>query len=142
MAIPNTTPTPNELYNGEMKKMTDTELRVVLMVTRQTLGWELDKETGTRKKEDWISRSQIIEKTGRTGRAISTAIESCIKSGWIEARDMSGNLLDSPQKRSGNKIVYRLGEIFLSKITSEESSQVKNGEAKPVKKVRRTSEDI
>ena len=46
MTIPNTTPTPNELYNGEMPKMTDTELRVVLVVTRATLGWEIDPETG------------------------------------------------------------------------------------------------
>lgn len=125
MAIPNTTPTPNELYNGEMRKMNDTELRIVLVVTRATLGWELDKETGTRKKEDWISRSQIIDKTGRSGRAISTAIESCMQKGWIEARNKDGEMLDTPQKRSGKRIFYRLGKIFLRDIeTSEESSLV------------------
>jgi hypothetical protein len=124
MAIPNTTPTPNELYNGEMNKMSDTELRVVLVVTRATLGWELDPITKTRKKEDWISSSQIKEKTGRSGRAISTAIESSIKNGWIEARDSKGELLDTPQKRAGKKIYFRLGKIFLLKIeTSENSSQ-------------------
>ena len=124
MAIPNTTPTPNELYNGEMKKMKDTELRVVLVVTRATLGWEEDKETKMRKKEDWISHFQIKQKTGRSGRAISTAVDVCMKNGWIEARDADGNLLDTPEKRAGKKIFYRLGKIFLSKITpSEKSSQ-------------------
>lgn len=121
MAIPNTTPTPNELYNGEMKKMNDTELRVVLVVTRQTLGWMKDDESGMRKKEDWISRSQLIEKTGRSDRAVSSAIDNCIEEGWIEARDEQGNLLDTPEKRNGlgrgNKIYYRLGHIFLKKTT-------------------------
>jgi len=125
MAIPNTTPTPNELYNSEMKKMTDTELRVVLIVTRATLGWEIDKETKMRKKEDWISHYQLIEKSGRSGRAISTAIDRCIKQGWIEARDKEGNILNTKEKRIGKRIFYRLGNIFLNKIkTSEESSEV------------------
>jgi hypothetical protein len=141
MAIPNTTPTPNELYNGEMKKMNDTELRVVLVVTRKTLGWELDPITKTRKKEDWISRGQIIEQTGRSGRAVSTAIESCIKNDWIEARSKDGDILKTPESRSGKKIFYRLGEIFLNKITSEESSQVGEEEEKPVKILHRTSEN-
>jgi hypothetical protein len=126
MAIPNTTPTPNELYNGEMKKMSDTELRVVLAVTRKTLGWELDSKTGMRKKEDWISQSQIIKMTGRSGRAVSTAIESCIKNKWIEVRDAKGNLLGTPQKRSGKKIYYRLGMIFLEKIEASEKSSEDN----------------
>lgn len=122
--MPNTTPTPNELYNGEMKKMSDTELRVVLIVTRSTLGWEIDHKTGMRKQEDWISNHQLREKTGRGGRAISTAIDNCIKKEWIEARNKVGELLDTPQKRSGKRIYYRLGNIFLSKITSAESAGV------------------
>lgn len=123
--IPNTTPTPNWLYNGEMKKMSDTELRVVLCVTRATLGWEEDKTTGMRRQEDWITRSQIIEKTGRKAQAISRAINTCVIKGWIEVRDTEGNLLDTPEKRSGNKLVYRLGNVFLHKLkTSIKKIQV------------------
>lgn len=123
MAIPNTTPTPNELYNGEMKKMTDTELRVVLVVTRATLGWEIDHETGRRKQEDWIASSQIIEKTGRGERAITHAIDSCVRHGWIEARDRNGDLLNTPARRAGKKIYFRLGRIFLDRITSATSAE-------------------
>lgn len=141
MAIPNTTPTPNELYNGEMKKMSDTELRVVLIITRSTLGWILDRKTGMRKQEDWISNYQLREKSGRSGRAISTAIDNCIKNKWIEARNKDGELLDTKEKRSGKKIYYRLGEIFLSKITSENSSKVEKQEKKPVKIFPSTSEN-
>ena len=126
--IPNTTPTPNELYNGEMKKMTDTELRVVLIVTRATLGWEEDKETKMRKKEDWISYYQLKQKSGRGYTALSQAIDNCIKKGWIEARDREGKILDVKEKRHGKRIYYRLGRIFLDTIevkpTSSESERV------------------
>ena len=124
--IPNTTPTPNELYNGEMKKMNDTELRVVLLVTRSTLGWEIDHKTGMRKIEDWISHSQIIEKTGRTSPVISRAINNCVEQGWIETRDKYGNLLLNSEKRRRRKVFYRLGEIFLGKISTLESKVDKN----------------
>ena len=63
--IPNTTQTPNIIFNGLMKEMSDTELRVVLIVTRATLGWVLDREKGMRKEEDWISHYQFKQKTGR-----------------------------------------------------------------------------
>src|SRR3990167_8388876 len=120
MAIPNTTPTPNELYNGEMNKMNDTELRVVLVVTRATFGWEIDKEIGRRKEEDWISRKQLIQKTGAGSRAISMAINSCVKRGWIEVRNSRGELLETPQKRkiAGSKLYYRLVHIFLKNTTT------------------------
>ncbi len=126
MAIPNTTPTPNELYNGEMKKMKDTELRIVLVVTRATLGWEEDKDTKMRKQEDWISYYQLKQKTGRCYTALARAINTCIKKGWIEARDKKGNLLNIKNKRIGKKIFYRLGRLFLDKIeTSPQNREVK-----------------
>jgi hypothetical protein len=126
MAIPNTTPTPNELYNGEMAKMGDTELRLVLVVTRATLGWELDSETGMRKQEDWLSHTQLKKKTGRSSASIAKAIDVCIKKGWIEARDKDSNILDTKHKRIGEKIFYRLGRTFLDKIKPEslESKEV------------------
>ena len=117
--IPNTTPTPNWLYNGEMAKMKDVELRVVLVVTRATLGWEADTVTGMRKQEDWLTRGQIAQKTGRGNRSISRAIQACVERGWIEARAKDGGLLDTPEKREqhgGQKIYYRLGNIFMDKL--------------------------
>ena len=135
MSVPNTTPTPNELYNGEMNKMNDTELRVVLIVTRATLGWEINHKTGMRKQEDWISQKQLMEKSGKSNRAISSAVKSCVEKGWIEARDKLGNILLTPEERSGRKVFYRLGKIFLDKIGSETSSQ-----GKPVNLTTKTSE--
>jgi len=155
MALPNTTPTPNKLYNGEMNKMTDTELRVVLIVTRATLGWIANKQTGMRKKEDWISHTQLIKKSGRSSRAISMAVNSCVQQNWIETRTEDGKLLKTPQERKsyGKRIYYRLGEIFLDKLTIEtnamvdEPSQITtqtiaNNDTKPSQPLRTTKESI
>jgi len=117
--LPNSTQVPNLLFNGKMHEMNDTELRVVLIVTRKTLGWLQDPETGMRKEEDWISRGQLIKLTGRGKNAVSKAINNCTNQGWIEARSEEGNLLDTPKKRQqigrGGKIFYRLGAVFMGK---------------------------
>jgi len=131
MAIPNTTPTPNIIFNDLMAKMTDTELRIVMAVTRATLGWEIDPETKMRKKEDWLSYYQLKKITGRGYTALAQGIESCIKKGWIEARDKDGNLLDTKNKRIGKKIYYRLGKEILLK----NDGVVK--ESQPLQKVKR-----
>lgn len=123
--IPNTTPTPNWLYNGEMRKMTDTELRVVLLITRKTLGYVIDANTKRRKEKDWISQSKFMEFTGKSNRAIATAIQSCVENNWIIAREGKGELCNTAKKRSGRKIYYQLGDVFTNKLTSEDSSQVK-----------------
>jgi hypothetical protein len=111
--IPNTTPTPNIIFNGLMRRMSDTEFRIVMLVVRATLGWEADKETHMRKVEDWISSSQLKKRTGRKSAAITAAIDHCINEGWIEARNKDGTLLDTKQKRRGNNLFFRLGKSIL-----------------------------
>lgn len=100
-----------------MKKMSDPELRVVMIVTRATFGWILDDKSGMRKEEDWISHSQMVERSGKSSRAISNAITSCIKNSWIEARDENGNILHEAlqRRKHGKKIYYRLGNKFLGR---------------------------
>mgnify|MGYP001567446787 CR=1 FL=1 len=125
--IPNTTPTPNWVFS-EMKRMSETELKIVLLVTRKTLGW-FDPMTSERKIQDYISQSKFMEFTGQSNRAISTGIQACVGHGWIIARDKSGNLCDLPEKRARRKIWYQLGAIFIHKTSNEESSSVtKSGE--------------
>jgi len=134
MPIPNTTPTPNIIFNGLMAKMTDTEFRVVMAVVRATLGWEIDHKTGMRKTEDWISYSQLRKITGRGSASLAKAIDSCIKKGWIEARDKEGKLLDTKNKRVGKKVFYRLGPEILLR---DEDGQILVKESKPFQKVKR-----
>ena len=106
-----------------MKEVGDTDLRIILCVVRATLGWIADPETGMRKEQDWLSHWQLSKKTGRSGRALSTAIDKCIKKKWIEARDENGAILDTKTKRRGQKIYYRIGKAIIL-TTSEKSSEV------------------
>ena len=130
---PNTTPTPNWLYNGEMKKMNETQLKVVLLITRKTLGW-FDPKTEGRKEQDYISQSQFMEFTGKSHTAIAIAIQSSVKNGWIIARDKNGNLCETSEKRRRRKVWYQLGSIFTKKISKQQSGQDKNLSNKVAKK--------
>lgn len=105
------TQVPNLVLDQWMPRLTDVELRVLLVVIRQTLGWEEDAKTGRRKEVDWISRSQLMLKTGRSIKHISNAVKSLIEVHHIvEACDEKGRSLETAQKRShriGNKVFYR-----------------------------------
>jgi len=109
-AIPNTTQVPNVILDEWMPKLKDTELRVLLVVVRQTIGWIEDEETGRRKEKDWISVHQFEDKTGCERWAIGKALTALIKMGLIEALSEDGNILETPRERQGigSKIFYRL----------------------------------
>ncbi len=115
--LPNTTQIPHIIIREWMPRLKDTELRVLLVVADQTLGWIEDPETGRRKDRDWISHYQLREKIRRKGksvagdRPVSHAIATLVdKLRIVEALDEQGNLLDTPEKRerNGGKIYYRL----------------------------------
>lgn len=94
-----------------MPRLKDVELRVLLVVADQTLGWVEDFETGRRKDKDWISHYQLRQKTGRSDRAISVAVRVLIETHRIvEAYSGSGECLDTTYKRRklGSRIYYRL----------------------------------
>ena len=80
----------------------------------------------------------MIEKTGRGKESVNKSITNCVKKGWIEVRDKDGNILKTPRERSGKKLYYRLGMIFINKITSPKSGQDENQpkkQTKPAQKV-------
>ncbi len=109
--VPNSTQIPHIIIRGWMPMLSDVELRVLLVVADQTLGWIEDVETGRRKEKDWISHTQLCKKTGRSDRGITTAVKTLIgEHKLIQAYDEAGNLLDTSIKRQklGNKIFYRL----------------------------------
>lgn len=108
---PNTTQVPHIIIREWMPRLSDVELRVLLVVTDQTLGWLEDVATGRRKEMDWISHTQLCGKTGRGDRSITRAAKALIeKHHIIEAYDSEGELLNTAEKRrkTGGKIFYRL----------------------------------
>ena len=66
----NTTPVPNVILDSYLKQLNSTELKVLLVVIRQTLGWADRRGMFGRKETDWISGSQLKQKTGSSKRAI------------------------------------------------------------------------
>lgn len=113
---PNTTQIPHLILREWMPKLSDTELRVLLVITDQTLGWVEDSQTKRRKEKDWLSYIQLIEKTGRNREAIAKAIKSLESKNLIEVLNANGDLI-AQGTRSGKQLFYRLK-------TSSESEQV------------------
>ncbi len=103
-----TTPVPNVLFDIFLKELKSAELKVLLVIIRQTLGWSDRNSTRGRKEMDWISSGQLRTKTGSSRRAISSAIEVLVSKELIVVLDGYGNLLNDPLKRQGKpKLFFR-----------------------------------
>lgn len=109
--LPNTTQIPNIILDDWLPRLNDVEFRILMVVTRQTLGWVMDDASGRRKERDWLSMSQLAQKTGRGRTQISINLKNLIEDHQlIEATDTDGELLDTAEKRKSNRgrIFYRL----------------------------------
>ncbi len=99
------TPVPNAIFDQYLPYVNQAEVKVLLVVVRQTLGW-LDPKTKCRKSKDWISISFFSRKTGLTYKSISIAINSLIQKEMIVALDRKENELRLPKDRRGKKRIY------------------------------------
>ena len=103
------TPVPNAVFDCYLKELKLEELKILLLIIRQTLGWKNKKNKSERKECDWISGTQLAAKTGCSKRAIISAIQFLVEKNLIDVLDESGELLDTPDKRKGKqKLFYRL----------------------------------
>jgi len=101
-----TTPVPNQLFDGLLSNLSDPELKVLLLVVRQTMGWKCTK-TGKRKERDWIAGKQFQQKTGLSRKAISRAIASLSQQGLLRVTDYPGFVLNTAIERKGKtKLFY------------------------------------
>jgi hypothetical protein len=92
-----TTPVPHWLLDQVMPLLSDTELRVLLVVTRSTLGW---REGEGRKESDWFSHRQLQARTGRSSAAVSRAIDGLVKREMLVVTNAVGEPLASASARS------------------------------------------
>lgn len=101
-----TTPVPNRLFDLWLHRLSAPEVKVLLFVVRQTMGWKCQK-TGKRKERDWIAGRQFQQKTGLSRKAISSAIASLSQQGLLRVTDYPGFVLDSAKERKGKtKLFY------------------------------------
>ncbi len=112
-ALQNTTPVPNILLDTFLPRLSDTELRVLLVVDRATLGW---KEGSGRKETDWLSHRQLQARTGRAGASVSRAIEALVRRGLLIVQDGAGQARDSAHSRRAvrGRLYYRLSDALLN----------------------------
>lgn len=119
MQYARTTPVPNALFDEWLLKLKSAELKVLMVIIRQTLGWK-EKNCSDRKVADWISGSQLRLKTGSSARAISSAIEALVKKELIEVRDDQNHILTNPDERKGKtRLFYRI-TVVLSPVGDNE----------------------
>jgi len=75
LPVSNYTHSPNVLYDEIFKTLKEGELRVILVLTRQTFGWH--------KCADRISLSQLSEKSGMERRSVCRSLASLIEKGLV-----------------------------------------------------------
>lgn len=120
---------PNNFFDEYLKNLGYAELKVLLVVIRQTYGWK-DKCTGTYKRWDWISQRFFVRKTGLSGRAVSTAISKLIYKRLILVKNGKDKLLfDNIERQHESK-------LYFSCTLEQGTREVKS--SKPVKKVHTT----
>ena len=106
-----TTPVPNVLLDQVMPTLRDTELRVLLVVVRQTRGWQDGPHVSQRKERDWLTQSQLMGRTGRGSGAVAQAVDVLVQAGLIEVQDRAGTPLNTAAERRRHlgRLYYRLG---------------------------------
>ena len=134
-----TTPFPNVILDVFMRKLKDTEFRVLCVVVRATLGYQL--KTGQRKGEDWLSHSQLKARTGRHSEAVSKAIRSLVERDLVVVRGADGELLHEAAARMNHRsrLYFSLSSGLLALIETLSISEVRKSK---VTKANQTKEKL
>jgi hypothetical protein len=103
---------PCRLIDEVMPDLKDTELRLLLVVLRQTVGRR--NPDGTPKERDWLSHSQLKARTGRASEAVSDAVAALVRRGLIAVRSEEGRLLPDPAERQRvrGRLYYAVGSAL------------------------------
>ncbi len=105
MYIFRSTQVPNEIFDQWLPYLNQAQLKVLMVVIRQTLGW-IDPKTKKRKRKDWISIQFFVKRTGLTRKSVSIAISELIYKELIVALDNRECELRQPKDRRGKKRIY------------------------------------
>lgn len=128
-----TTPVPTALIDKVMPKLRDTELRVLLVVVRQTLGWQVGKDPLLRKERDWLTQSQLMRRTGRASGAVAHAVDALVRLDLIDVLDVKGRPLHTPAERRRHlgRLYYRLHLTEGAEVPHAGGAPAKREHAKP-----------
>lgn len=112
---------PNSLIDYYLPTLSNAELKILLVIIRQTHGW-IDRNTGKRKLQDRISHNQFIQRTGLSSRIISLSLQKLITKGFICAINGYGEPASTPASRKGNPhLFFSLRLSHFSALTTAKS---------------------
>ena len=105
-------PLPCPIIDELMPTLKDTELRVLLVVIRQTWGWR--GTDGKPKERDWLSHRQLKERTGRASEAVSAAIDVLVRRGLLYVQNEHGAELSGTRERRNvqGRLYYQPGPLL------------------------------
>ena len=98
MQLVYSTQIPNKLFDDYLPNLRLNELKVLLIVLRQTIGFH--------KSTDWISSKQMERKTGLSRRSISGAIDELVKKNLITTLGEDGENLRTSGERKGRQRIF------------------------------------
>lgn len=118
-------PIPNRLFDEVLPALNDTELRVLLIVLRQTLGWREGSDRGgwQFKKRDWLTHGQLCRRTGRSSESVSKAISALVRANLLIVEAHNGLPMDTAQKRRRH-----LGRLYYRPVDKWITSQCSRSE--------------
>ena len=90
-------PLPCAVIDDLLPTLKDTELRLLVIVLRQTWGWR--GPDGKPKARDWLSHRQLKERTGRASEAVSAAIDALVRRGLVRVQNEQGDDLSEARQR-------------------------------------------
>lgn len=106
---------PNKVFDELLQELTGSELKLLLIILRQTIGWK-NQRTGKRKIWDRINQYQFKQKTGLSKRIITTSLQSLIDKELISVSNYEGQNLNTALKRRGiPHLFYSLGKQLMQK---------------------------
>lgn len=99
-----TTQLPNDIVDIHLQHLSESMLKVLLVVIRQTIGYVTKK--GRRKPTDWITINYFQKRTGLTRKTITKAITNLITHNLIIALDTKKRELKTAKERQGKKYIH------------------------------------
>jgi len=118
-----TTQTPNILFDHLLKRLTNSELKILLTVIRKTVGQIDPNDSAKRMERAWISQKLFMLCCNLSGRAVSNAVSSLVSQNLLEVTNKKGTILSAKSQRRGASRLYYSSLLRLGK-EKEKASEV------------------
>lgn len=136
-------PVPNALVDALLPDLKDTEIRLLLVLLRQTWG-RRDPKTGRPKARDWLTHGRLKRATGRASEAVSAAVDGLVRRGLMIVEDESGRALTTPaeRRRLAAALYFRLGPKLAGAGASEAATPDRETEIRKAKTTKYKQDNI